>query len=417
MHARGRARSPRLMGCGSQSRDLPGAASPQVPQWCAEYVLSQQLAHGLVVCAQPHGPAALSLALRVADEMDLNLGHEVGYCVAHDDCCTPETLLRWEQPPGAGAGAELQGASCCSPPECTPLLPGSGLGGPQRHPTAQGTGRQPPDPLAPDARHLSRAWCGRFCSDEMLLREMMSAPLLQRYGVVVLDEAQERTVPTDVLLGLLQDVQRQRPALRLVVIAAPALEPRLRDFLRDPPLVWVPAPHPPCPVLYHDLPAHARVAAACQAVLDLHQRQEPGDVLLYVASEQVGGGRTLMPGVLLGPPRSLAGSLGVAGSLAESGHPQRWPMPPAPPGDRGVLRGPGGRGCSAAHSAGPAAGAAPAPRPGAGSPEGLRGAGARGGRSKPATAGDRHPLACGFLLLAGRREPRCGHRAGAAQRE
>jgi len=70
----------------------------------------------------------------------------------------------------------------------------------------------------------------KFCTDGLLIREALRDPLLSRVSVVIVDEAHERSLHTDVLLGLLKKVQRRRKDLRIIVASATLDAEKFRDF-------------------------------------------------------------------------------------------------------------------------------------------------------------------------------------------
>lgn len=202
----------------------PGSGkSTQIPQWCAEFALARGFQTGQVTVTQPYPLAAMSLASRVADEMDLTLGHEIGYSIPQEDCTGPNTMLR-------------------------------------------------------------------FCWDRLFLQEVASTRGPGAWSVLVLDEAQERSVASDLLQGLLRDTRRRNlPGdPRVVIVTDSALEPKFQAFWGNSPTVHVPREPGENPTLtYKDTVPADLVEAACQAVLELCQREEaPGDVLVYLPSEE-----------------------------------------------------------------------------------------------------------------------------------
>jgi len=62
--------------------------------------------------------------------------------------------------------------------------------------------------------------CIKFCTDGLLVRQALSDPLLSNISCVMVDEAHERSLHTDILLGLLKKVQKRRPDLRIIISSA-----------------------------------------------------------------------------------------------------------------------------------------------------------------------------------------------------
>ncbi|XP_030767436.1 ATP-dependent RNA helicase DHX8 [Sitophilus oryzae] len=126
----------------------------------------------------------------------------------------------------------------------------------------------------------------KYMTDGMLLRECLMDLDLKGYSVIMLDEAHERTIHTDVLFGLLKQAVTKRPELKLIVTSATLDAVKFSQYFFEAPIFTIPGRTFPVEVLYTKEPETDYLDASLITVMQIHLREPPGDVLLFLTGQE-----------------------------------------------------------------------------------------------------------------------------------
>ncbi|PCH40127.1 nucleoside triphosphate hydrolase protein [Wolfiporia cocos MD-104 SS10] len=140
----------------------------------------------------------------------------------------------------------------------------------------------------------------KFMTDGVLLRELATDFLLAKYSVIIIDEAHERSMNTDILIGVLSRVVRLREEmwikkqdgvkpLRLIIMSATL---RVSDFAENktlfatpPPIIDVPARQHPVTVHFSRRTSSDYVTEAIRKASKIHARLPPGGILIFLTGQ------------------------------------------------------------------------------------------------------------------------------------
>ena len=161
----------------------------------------------------------MSVAARVADEMGVKLGSQVGYSIRFEDCTSERTVIK-------------------------------------------------------------------YMTDGMLLREFLGEPDLSSYKVMIIDEAHERTLHTDILFGLIKDIARFRPALKLLISSATLDAEKFSEFFDNAPIFRIPGRRFPVNIYYTKAPEADYIDAVVVTTLQIHVTQPLGDILVFLTGQE-----------------------------------------------------------------------------------------------------------------------------------
>ncbi|KAL6186353.1 hypothetical protein ACLB2K_042473 [Fragaria x ananassa] len=173
---------------------------------------------GIVGCTQPRRVAAMSVAKRVSEEMETELGDKVGYAIRFEDVTGPNTIIK-------------------------------------------------------------------YMTDGVLLRETLRDSDLDKYRIVVMDEAHERSLNTDVLFGILKKVVAQRCDFKLIVTSATLNAQKFSNFFGSVPIFHIPGRTFPVNILYSKTPCEDYVEGAVKQAMTIHITSPPGDILIFMTGQ------------------------------------------------------------------------------------------------------------------------------------